>query len=126
MLQYTLKNFVFRVAVSGETVTTTEQLDKSIKNVTSILLTSNYEDLLYTRGTLRLEVNKEEVFPDNTDSKRFTTSFNVPSNQKPYKFSTPLRSGNGIVKVTYVDVPDGRTVFAPYWVKVSLECENEL
>ena len=47
------------------------ELDKTVKIIKGIKLTSDREDLLFYRGTQRVVVNGKERFEDNYESKNF-------------------------------------------------------
>jgi hypothetical protein len=97
-------------------------LDKTIQNVKGILFTSDKDDLLYYRGSQKVEINKQEIFPENYESKLLMTGINVAPNQRYYDVGN-VAVGNGIVKVDYKDSDDSRTVFENYRVSIYLLCE---
>jgi hypothetical protein len=90
--------------------------------VRGVLLTSDKDDLLYYRGSQRIEINKEEFFPDNYESKLLMSGINVSPKQRYYDLGG-VNPGNGSVKVVYQDTEDGRTVFAAYRVSLYMDCE---
>jgi hypothetical protein len=97
-------------------------LDKTIHNVKGILFTSDKDDLLYYRGSQKVEINKQEIFPENYESRLLMTGINVAPNQRYYDIGA-VAVGNGIVKVDYKDSDDSRTVFENYRVSIYLLCE---
>lgn|ERR1700751_2137087 len=124
MLKATKKRFDIKITGANSTVSDTFELDKSIVKVNGLLVTSDKDDLLYYRGTQKIEINKEEYFPDNYESKLLMSGINVAPKQRYYDLGG-VAPGNGLVKITYVDLDDGRTVFAPYRVSLYLDCEME-
>ena len=124
MLKATKKRFDIKITGANSTVSDTFELDKSIVKVNGLLVTSDKDDLLYYRGTQKIEINKEEYFPDNYESKLLMSGINVAPKQRYYDLGG-VTPGNGLVKITYVDLDDGRTVFAPYRVSLYLDCEME-
>jgi len=119
------KVFELTVAVSGESVSETFELDKSVKKVFGVAFASEKPDLLYHRGYARLEINKREFFPDNHAVQRVMNGVNANMDIRYW----PLKDviiGNGQVKLEFVDKPDGRTVFASYTVQLYLDCEIEI
>lgn len=116
------KRFDFTVPSLGATVSETFELDKNITAVKGLVLTSNLEELLYHRGSQRIEINGEEIFPDNYNSKLLMCGINVSPHLRFYDLGS-VNAGNGKVKVTYKDTPDGRTSFDTYIVHVILDCE---
>lgn len=109
---------------AGKLVTQTFELDKTIKSVRGLLLTSDKDDLLYYRGCQKIEINKEEYFPDNYESKLLMSGISVPPKQRYYDLGS-INPGNGSVKVTYQDTEDGRTIFTAYRVSLYLDCDME-
>ena len=88
------------------------------------MVTSDKDDMLYYRGAQKIEINKEEYFPDNYESKLLMSGINVPPKQRYYDLGN-VNPGNGIIKVTYVDTQDDRTEFSPYRVSLYVDCEAE-
>ncbi|MGZ4065027.1 MAG: hypothetical protein ACXVP0_18765, partial [Bacteroidia bacterium] len=89
-----------------------------------LLLTSDKDDLLYYRGSQKIEINKEEYFPDGYESKLLMSGINVSPKQRYYDLGG-VNPGNGSVKITYLDTEDGRTSFTSYRVSLYLDCETE-
>lgn len=118
------KRFDIKVTVANSTVADTFELDKTIVKVLGVLITSDKDDLLYYRGTQKIEINKQEYFPENYESKLLMSGIGVPPKQRYYDLggATP---GNGRITLTYKDSDDGRTVFVPYRVSLYLDCEME-
>ena len=124
MLKPVKKRFDIAVPGANQTVTQSFDLDKNIKVVHGVLITSNKDDLLYYRGSQKIEINKEEYFPDNYESKLLMCGINVPPKARYYDLGS-INPGNGSVKIVYQDADDGRTVFTPYRVSLYLDCEME-
>jgi hypothetical protein len=124
MLKATKKRFDIKILVANSSVSDTFELDKNIVKVHGILVTSDKDDLLYYRGTQKVEINKEEFFPENYESKLLMSGINVAPKQRYYDLGG-VAPGNGLVKISYKDLDDGRTVFAPYRVSLYLDCEME-
>lgn len=114
------KTFVFPVSSSGEYIKRTIEVDKSILNVTMVGLTANREELLYYRGSFRLEINKEEIFPEDTPAKKIYTLPSVDANHRSYKIGE-VAIGNGQINFQYRDSEDGRTIFTPYTVLLLID-----
>ena len=105
-----------------KTFSKTFELDKTISLVKGILLTSDKDDMLYYRGSQKLEINKQEIFPENYESKLLMSGINVSPNGRYYDVGD-LPVGNGSVKVDYKDTGDGRSGFETYRVSIYLNCE---
>jgi hypothetical protein len=124
MLKATKKRFDIKITQANSTVSETFELEKNIVKVHGVLVTSDKDDLLYYRGTQKIEINKEEFFPDNYESKLLMSGINVSPKQRYYDLGG-VAPGNGRVQIVYKDLDDGRTVFAPYRVSLYLDCEME-
>ena len=124
MLTPVKKRYDIQVTSANQTFTQTFELDKNIKVIKGLLFTSDKDDLLYYRGTQRVEINNKEYFPDNYESKLFMSGINVPPATRYYPLAN-VNPGNGLVKVSYQDKDDGRSVFTPYRVSLYLDCEME-
>src|SRR5438876_1343012 len=109
MLKPVKKRFDVQVTEAKEKVSKTFELDKNIKAVKGVLVTSDKDDLLYYRGTQKIEINKEEFFPENYESKLLMSGINVSPKQRYYDLGN-VNPGNGIIKLTFTDYEDGRTV----------------
>jgi hypothetical protein len=124
MLKATKKRFDIKITQANSTVSDTFELEKNIVKVHGVLVTSDKDDLLYYRGTQKIEINKEEFFPDNYESKLLMSGINVSPKQRYYDLGG-VTPGNGRVQIVYKDLDDGRTVFVPYRVSLYLDCEME-
>jgi hypothetical protein len=124
MLKATKKRFDIKITQANSTVSDTFELEKNIVKVHGVLVTSDKDDLLYYRGTQKIEINKEEFFPDNYESKLLMSGINVSPKQRYYDLGG-VAPGNGRVQIVYKDLDDGRTRFEPYRVSLYLDCEME-
>src|SRR4051812_39604828 len=124
MLKPVKKRYDIQVTAAGQNISKSFDLDKNIKSVKGLLLTSDKDDLLYYRGSQRIEINKEEYFPDNYESKLLMCGINVSPKSRYYDLGG-VNPGNGSIKLTYQDTDDGRTVFAAYRVSLYVDCEME-
>jgi len=111
-------------AAEEDTVSKQFELDKTIKAIKGILITSDKDDLLYYRGSQRIEINGEEIFPESYESKLLMSGINVAPNKRYYDLGN-INPGNGIVKMAYADFADGRTDFEDYRVSLYLNCDME-
>jgi hypothetical protein len=114
----------FDIAVAGADTPYVEifELDKSIKSIRGLLLTSDRDDLLYYRGSQKIEISRLEIFPDGYESKLLMSGINCSPNDRYFELGE-VPVGNAQVKVTYQDTSDGRTQFAAYRVSLYLDCE---
>lgn len=118
------KRFDVAITAADKVYSQSFELDKTITFIKGILLTADKEDLLYYRGSQKIEVNKQEVFPEDYASKLLMTGINISPNQRYYDTGN-LPVGNGIVKIEYKDQNDTRLVFEPYRISIYLDCEQK-
>lgn len=116
------KRFDIAVTASDRIFSQTFELDKNITFIKGILLTADKEDLLYYRGSQRIEVNKQEIFPENYETKLLMCGINVSPNARYYVANIPV--GNGLVRMEYKDSNDTRMTFESYRVSLYLDCEQ--
>lgn len=118
------KRFDVTITSADKVYSQSFELDKTITFIKGILLTADKEDLLYYRGSQKIEVNKQEVFPEGYHSKLLMTGINISPNQRYYDTGN-LPVGNGIVKIEYKDENDTRLAFEPYRISIYLDCEQK-
>jgi hypothetical protein len=97
-------------------------LDKTITKVHGLLFESDRDDLLFYRGTCKVEINRQEIFPEGYATKLLMTGINVSPNDRYYQLGG-LEPGNGNVKVDYKDNNNLVIDFANYRVSIYLDCE---
>lgn len=117
------KRFDIAVTESSGVHSKTFELDKSIISLHGILFTSDRDDLLYYRGTNKVEINRQEIFPEGYETKLLMTGLNVSPNDRYYKLDG-IAPGNGKLKIDYKDNNEERLGFSPYRVTVYLDCET--
>lgn len=117
------KRFDIDVTGENQTFSKTFELDKDIVTVKGVGITSNRDDLVYARGEQRIEINREEFFPDNYESKRLMAGVNSDVNTRYYDLGN-VNSGNKTIKVDYKDVPNELTLFRPHRVSYYFLCEK--
>jgi hypothetical protein len=116
------KRFDLQITTAGAVHSQSFELDKTISFVKGILITSSKDDLLYYRGSQRIELNRQELFPEGYESKLLMSGINCSPNVRYYQ-TGQMPIGNGILKVEYKDTDDSRAFFEPYRVSVYLDCE---
>jgi hypothetical protein len=118
------KTFTINVTSSGEQIKKTFEVDKSVINAQAVALTSSREELLYYRGSFKLEINKDEIFSEDTSAKKIYALPSVDANNRSYRIGT-IPIGNGLINFNYKDTDDGRTAFTPYSVQLIIDGERE-
>jgi hypothetical protein len=116
------KRFDIQIATKGQTVTGKFELDKMAKVIKGIKITSDREDLLFYRGTQKIEINGKERFEENYESKNLQCSLNVDVNNR-YKDMQDTETGNGSVVITYTDNAHPLYAFSAYRVSLYVQYE---
>lgn len=124
MLKALRKRLKIPVTVANQSITKTFELDKSIKTIKGVAITSNRMDLIYQRGEQKIEINNEEIFSEDYESKMLLVGYNVSNNDKYFRIGE-MSAGNGAVKILFTDTDDGLTTFSPYMVNIYLDCDRE-
>ena len=116
------KRFDIQVTEADKVFSGSFELDKDISFIRGILLTSNKDDLMYYRGSQKIEINKQEIVPEGYESKLLMCGINVSPNVRYYE-TGHTAVGNGQVKLEYRDTTDSRAPFEAYRVSIYLNCE---
>ena len=124
MKQQIKKRFDFSVDAALAIINKSFELDKNTTKVTGILMTSDREDLLYYRGTQKIELNAEEIVPEKYESKLLMSGLNASVNDRYYDVP-PINVGNRILKIEYTDNASALAAFTAYRVSLYVECEVE-
>lgn len=124
MKQIIKKRYDLQITEAGAIKREQFELDKNVSKVNAILLTSDKEEQLYNRGSQKIEINGQEIFPEKYESKLLMSGLNVSPNDRFYKLEN-IAVGNRIMKVEFTDNNDTRSSFSAYRVSVYLELETE-
>lgn len=93
------------------------ELDKNANIVTGIILTSDKDDLLFYRGSQKIQINDQELFPEDFESRLLMAGLNVAPDQRAISIGN-IDSGNGRVEMWYKDTDHATTRFTPYRVTI--------
>ena len=118
------KRYDIEVSAANAIHTKTFELDKTVTKVHGVLFASDRDDLMYYRGSGKVEINSEELFPEGYETKLLMTGLNVSPNDRFYNLGG-IAPGNFKVKVEYKDTPDARLQFVPYRVSIYLDVETK-
>jgi len=116
-----IKIFDFNVVASGENEPHEFELDKNAEFVTGFVLTSDFDNMLFYRGSFRLEIGGVEYIPEKYESKLILTGINVAPNSRIYQLGN-IPVGNGKIKITYKDTNHASAAFATYRVSLYVHC----
>jgi hypothetical protein len=98
-------------------------LDKNIALVRGVLVSSDQPKLLFFRGSQRIEVNGDELFPEDYESKILMAGLSVPPDEKFRSLGDGVVAGNGEIKVLYKDTMHNEAGFSAYKVNIIFQCE---
>jgi hypothetical protein len=121
--KYVKKRFVFTVDTPGIAYPKKFDLDKNVKFVHGMLLSSDKPNLLFYRGSQKIEINGEEIFPEDYEARLLMSGISVSPDQKYADLGDGVLAGNGEVKVTYKDTDNPAAFFESYEVRIYLMCE---
>lgn len=109
----------FDILVTSENTTFKAEfeLDKNAKFLLGISVTSDYEELLYNRGSHRMQLSDKELFPENFEAKLLMAGLNVAPDQRMVTLGE-LPTGNATLDVIYKDTASALTGFVPYRVTI--------
>ncbi len=116
------KRYDIDVAVASDIASKTFELDKTVTAIHGMLFSSDRDDLMYYRGSAKVEINSDEIFPEGYESKLLMSGLNVSPNDRYYALGG-VAPGNFKVKVEYKDTADARLQFVPYRVSLYLDVE---
>lgn len=117
------KRFSFIVDTASVTYSKKFELDKNIKLVRALQMSSNKPNLLFYRGSQKIEINGEEIFPEEYESKLLMSGINVAPDDKFADLGDGVVTGNGEIKMVYKDSANSSAVFEAYEVSLYLICE---
>lgn len=123
MIKTIYKRFDLPVTEANKVFSKTFELDKNIVAVKGLYITGDRRDLVYFRGSQRIEINKDELFPENYLSELLMSGLNVPVNQRYYDLGN-IDPGNKLVKLDFKD-SNGQFPFSPYNVSLFLKCDKD-
>ena len=116
------KRFDLQVGAASSIISQTFELDKTVEKVHGILFASDRDDLMYYRGSAKVEMNSDEIFPEGYETKLLMSGLNVSPNDRFYNLGG-IPPGNFKVKIDYKDTADARLAFAAYRVSIYLDVE---
>lgn len=117
------KFYSILVETESQQISKTFILDKNVKLVTGVQITSNSPKHLFYRGSQRIEISGDEIFPDDFESKILMSGLAVSPDHKYRTLGDGVIAGNGEIKVQYRDAVSANAVFEPYKVTFIFLCE---
>ena len=117
------KPFVFAVPTANTSSSHKFVLDKSIRLVRGIQMLSDKPNQLYYRGSQRIEVSGDELFPEDYESKMLMSGISVAPDARWVDLGNGVVAGNGELKLLFKDIENTNAAFSPYKVTIVLKCE---
>ena len=111
------ERFDIKIENPDQTVKAEFELDKNAKYVQGILITSDRDELLFYRGSQKIQLNDKELFPENFESRLLMAGLNVAPDDRAISIGN-VESGNGRLEVTYKDQNHENARFTPYRVSI--------
>lgn len=111
------ERFDIEVTTANSVVRAECELDKNARKVMGFSITSDRDDLIFYRGSQKIQLNDNELFPENFETKLLMTGLNVAPNDRMVKIGN-VDSGNGRLEVWYKDTNMSLTTFVPYRVSI--------
>jgi hypothetical protein len=94
-----------------------------VKILHGIVISSDRPNLLYYRGTQRIELSGEELYPEDFETKMFMSGMAVAPDQKYKSLGNGVIAGNGELKIQFKDTHNPNAPFEAYKVIITLLCE---
>ena len=120
-------SFSFPITKEGQLLTVdTLELPKHTTFVKGVQLLSDHPDRLYYRGSQRIEIGGQEIFPEGFDSKILMSSLSVPPRERFFDLGQVL-PGDLLVKIRYKDTLHPNAAFEQgYTVRILLLLEEKV
>ena len=117
----TRKRFDLQVTTALSTVSDTAELDKHSQRVLGILVTSDNDEMIFSRGTLGVILSGEEVIPSGHHAKLLMSGLGVAPDERFLPLD--LLPGNGVLKLEYTDIAHPTLAFTSHTVHFYLLVE---
>lgn len=121
------ERFDLKVTQADQTFKEEFELDKNARIVRGILLTSDHDELLFFRGSQKMQLNDQELFPEGFESRLLMAGLNVSPDERAIDVGN-IESGNGRLEVWFTDTHHPNSRFTPYRVSIyvfSTPLEND-
>jgi len=121
--KYIHKTFSVQVDTPGISYNRKFDMDKNVRVVLGLLMSADDPRKLFFRGSQRIEISGDELYPEDYESKLVMSGISVSPNDKYVNLGNGVLSGNGEVKILYKDTENLNAVFEPYKIMLVLKCE---
>lgn len=124
------ERFDLKITAANEVFKGEFELDKNSNYLIGIVITSDRDDLLFYRGSQKIQFNDSELFPEGFESRLLMSGINVSPNHRMVKTGT-IETGNKRLEMWYKDQDHANAQFTPYRVTIytfslaeKCECEE--
>jgi len=115
------ERFDIDVTSANKTFKASFELDKNAFQLLGISITSNRDDLLFYRGSQKIQMNDKELFPEGFESKLLMSGLNVAPDARMITLDK-FPCGNGIMDVWFTDLNHALAPFVAYRVSIYTFC----
>ncbi len=107
-----------KIATAGSKEKGSFEVDKHSARIIGIAISSNFDELLYHRGSQRISINEKEIYPEGYESKMLMQGLNIKVNDRIIELGEEVQIGNRKVEIEYVDNNHTLANFTPYRVRL--------
>jgi hypothetical protein len=119
------ERFDLKITDPNQVFKGTYELDKNANIILGLVITSDRDDLLFYRGSQKIQINDQELFPEEFESRLLMSGINVSPDDRMVSVGC-IEAGNGRVEVWYKDSNHPTTRFVPYRVTFYVFSKVEL
>lgn len=121
MAKIVYKRFIITVDGANASYNKKFDLDKNTRFVTAMQVTSDKPEQIYNRGSQRIEISGDELYPEDYETKLLMSGISVAPDDRFVELGE-VAPGNGEVKILYKDF-NGPVAFSAYTVVFIFKCE---
>lgn len=114
--------FIVQVSTSGAYIDREFDFDSRVKRIVSMQVIADFPDKAYFRGTQGIEINGDQIMPEEVDTKILMSNSGVDPNPRFLDLGD-VKPGNLKCRIKYRDSEHPTAAFAPYKVKYLFKCE---
>lgn len=112
------ERFIVEITKGDDVTKATFEIDSNATNVFGILLTGSDDNSLFYRGSQKIQLNDQELFPEDFESRLLMSGMGVSPNNRVVEIGQVSR-GNGKLEVWYKDQKSPKALaFKPYTVNI--------
>lgn len=116
------ERFDMQITTENQVFKQTFEMDKNARLLVGMAITSNRDDMLFYRGSQKIQLNDWELFPEGFESKLLMSGLNVSPNERMIILDD-IETGNRKIEITYTDKTHELVKFVPYRVTIYTFCK---